>query len=65
MGFEAKYSGRCAECGGGISVGDLIQFGEFAGDVVHAVCPAGHLDLKPSDVVCPVCFLVKPCGCDD
>jgi hypothetical protein len=63
MVFEARYAGRCGNCGEAIAAGDSVRFEEDV--VVHDICdtsdPAG---LRPGEVVCESCWLVKPCGCD-
>ncbi|HLP66364.1 MAG TPA: hypothetical protein VK181_02470 [Rhizobium sp.] len=65
MPFTAHYAGNCQECGGRFDAGDLIER-EQAYGYRHASCPDDpSVDLKPSDVVCESCFIVKPCGCDD
>ena len=70
MGFEARYEGQCSECGERIHMGDEIEYASAATErpvlYVHTVCPGDpRVDLRPSEEVCTVCWLVKPCGCED
>lgn len=71
MSIMAQYPGRCAD-GDYIEVGDLIERTD-EGDTPwkHVECGRGFvrtapdpLELKPNEVVCTSCFLVKPCECD-
>lgn len=60
MSFEAKYGGRCADCGESIYVGDMIR---YDGDtVVHDDCDPVAVDDRPLSV-CDKCWLVQPCDC--
>lgn len=72
--FEAKFPGRCAAvCGNGIHPGDRVVYVDDR--LVHEDCEdvmlgniaraARAVSLQPAEVVCPNCFLVKPCPCDD
>ncbi len=65
--FPAQYDGVCAEdCGTRIHPGDLIIRDED-GSFRHAECAPkpSLLDIAPTEVVCGVCWLIKPCRCDD
>ena len=75
MSFEAKYEGRCADCGERIHVGDLIRFDAPEIDVealvaryVHVDCDASvsetDLDRDAKREVCQKCWLLKPCECE-
>lgn len=64
MTFIAQYDGACAaECGYRIHPGDAVKYVED--DLVHAECAPkpDPFELRPSEVVCPDCFLVRPCRC--
>lgn len=65
MAFQAKFDGRCVDCGDGIRVGDMIEYTE-AGKIAHAVCDpdVDTLTLRPSETVCTECWIVRPCGCE-
>jgi hypothetical protein len=61
--FESK--GLCpAGCGYRIHPGDTVRYDEND-ELVHDACrprPDPHT-LGPREVVCPDCFLVRPCPC--
>lgn len=60
--FEARYNGRCAaDCGSGISVGDLVAFTDDG--LTHLDC-ADHQKVERPVAVCDSCWLTKPCECD-
>jgi len=59
--FEARYPGRCP-AGDDILVGDILVYD--GDDVVHLTCRNSIEDDRKRPV-CTVCFLVKPCPCDD
>lgn len=68
--MRAKFesSGLCpAGCGMRIHVGDEIQFDEEYGTFVHIECASvrSKYELAPTEVVCGVCWLVKPCRCEE
>lgn len=67
MSIRAQFEGgQCpADCGNRIHEGDLIE--KVDGEWVHVECtPAPDpLELKPSEVVCGTCWIVKPCRCDE
>ena len=53
--FRAKYSGRCAGCGGGFNVGDMIAWTRKEGKGIsyHVNCeppPAPRQDGEPAPV---------------
>lgn len=73
MSWPAKYRGVCAECGGGISEGDDIDWanrgGQNAGtsEIRHANL-AECVDVTvpkpaPGDRVCPRCTSIHPGEC--
>lgn len=68
MAFEAKYSGRCGDCGESIKPGDVVR---YDGDsLVHDNCEAAYvpttdLDRDALREVCKECFMLKPCPCQD
>lgn len=67
MAWLARYRGVCDFCGGGIEVGDQITFRAGMGDerhVIHAYCSESIRPSRPA-VVCPVCFMERPCPCED
>lgn len=61
MPFEAKYGGRCADCGEPIHIGDQIRYDDDR--VVHDDCDPVPVSERPLDV-CDKCFIVRPCGCE-
>lgn len=79
--MAAVYQTDCAaDCGHVIRPGDDIEMDD-RGDWVHLACsdpfaampdpqpepedePA-EWELKPHETVCLVCFLVKPCDCEE
>lgn len=62
MIFAARYRGTCGDCGGVIQPGELVEY--RTGDLCHVKCEPNPDDLRPGEVVCQECWLVKPCGCD-
>lgn len=75
MGFQARYEGKCVECGERIHIGDQIEIAEQSvadgfgqTTYVHVDCDDAYeeteLDRDAKREVCPVCFLLKPCGCE-
>lgn len=64
-GFPARFDGVCAaECGERIHPGDMVRYVDD--ELVHDTCTPKDdpLELLPGEVVCGVCWLVKPCRCD-
>lgn len=61
MSFQAKYGGNCGACGERIHVGDLATYSDDV--VVHADCEDSQPERKVE--VCTICWLTKPCECDD
>lgn len=64
--FKAMFDGTCAAgCDSRIHPGDLVRYEED--QLVHDVCAPklSRLDIGPREVVCGVCWLVKPCRCDE
>lgn len=64
--FRAKFDGVCAaDCDSRIHPGDLVRYEDDR--LVHAECAPkpSRLELGPREVVCGVCWLVKPCRCDE
>lgn len=64
MAFEAKYPGRCADCGEDIERGDLIQYDEDS-RIVHADCDPEPTAAERPTETCTECWLIKPCGCEE
>ncbi len=67
MRFVAKWSNKCADCGHWWQVGEEIEFREFGSKLLyHVVCPEPFpsIELRPNEVVCQTCFIVKPCECE-
>lgn len=64
--FAARYAGTCPDCLERVRVGDTVRFND-GNRVVHDVCvpELSRLDLKPNEEVCTVCWLVKPCECEE
>lgn len=61
---HAKYEGGFCpnDCGERIHTGDLVTWD--GDELVHATC-APRLELTPTEIVCPDCWLTKPCKCDE
>lgn len=67
MAFQARFEGRCDDCREPIVRGEwIVSKGDGRG-YAHEVCPEtpDFLDLRPGEVVCTTCNIVKPCPCDD
>lgn len=64
MPFTASYAGVCEACEERIRPGDRVR---YADDVlVHAGCADGVARRRSVvEEVCAVCWLVKPCGCEE
>ena len=67
MAFEARSESECAKCEDDIVIGELIR---YEGDrVVHDECPdptsLARARAHRKRPVCPRCWLLTPCGCDD
>lgn len=66
LAFPARYDGVCAaDCGTRIHPGDPVRYEDD--ELVHDECAPkpDPLEIQPGEVVCGVCWLVKPCRCDD
>jgi hypothetical protein len=70
--FPARFDGVCAkDCGNRIHPGDIVRYEGDAlhgdGRLVHDECAEkpSRFDIAPTEVVCGVCWLIKPCKCDD
>lgn len=61
MKFTAQYRTWCGNCDGTIAPGDMIEPGA-EGRFDHVECDPAP---RRPEVVCPDCFMVKPCECDD
>lgn len=63
--FRAMFDGVCAAgCDMRIHPGDMVRYD--GDDLVHDECvPRDPFELRPNEVVCGVCWLVKPCKCDE
>lgn len=67
MTFRAQFDGYCAaECGYRIHPGDEVEYDEDR-KLRHVDCvpKPDPTTIGPREVVCPDCWLVKPCRCDD
>ena len=65
--FRAQWDGACAaNCGNRIHPGDTVRYDDND-QLRHDECTPKRdpLELAPSEVVCGVCWLVKPCRCDE
>lgn len=62
--FTARYHGRCAACDEQIIPGDTVGYDDD-GALVHDNCDDAAPPAEKAAVVCPTCWLTKPCGCDD
>jgi len=71
--IEARYSGRCPDCGGMWEPGDLICGADNALPLErrrrptvwrHVACP-DDVDTTPTHPVCPTCWLTHPEGACD
>lgn len=73
MSFTAKFPGFCHRCLERIEKDDQVDYDE-SDELVHADCDlvgeSVHLSkysvpvLQRGEVVCTICFIVKPCECD-
>lgn len=64
--FRAQYGGVCESCEDRIRPGDRVLYVEDG--LIHAACADSDLRVRrrpPVEETCPVCWLIKPCGCDD
>lgn len=72
--IEAKFPGRCADCGDRIHVGDLIGFNhdgkaicedcrvEMAEESYQSLLPYMRGSKRGAkEEICPICHLTKPC----
>lgn len=74
MAFTAKFEGTCARNRDTIFRGDLVEY-DRNDRLVHVECDIeidARADADPDDFdrdekrpVCPACFMLKPCECDD
>lgn len=63
--FAARYRGFCYECRTPFEPGDLIAYAEGHPSPVHADCAdVDAPDPKP-ETICPTCWLVQPCDCEE
>jgi len=62
--FVAQYDGACGVCEGPLK-GHRVKY--VADELVHAGCADGEgvLTVTRKEEVCQVCWLVRPCECDD
>lgn len=61
--FPARFDGVCAaDCGDRIHPGDMVRYEDD--QLVHVECAPKPDPLESSEVVCGVCWLVRPCRCD-
>lgn len=64
--FQAQYGGSCEGCTERIIPGDRVLYVE--GGLIHAGCADPDLRVRRrlvKEEVCAVCFIVRPCGCED
>lgn len=61
--FKAKYPGYCSTCDDRINAGDLVVYVDDS--LVHLDCEGPALAPVRAEWVCPQCWLVMPCGCQD
>jgi hypothetical protein len=67
--IEARYAGRCYDCGAPIHVGQLIGF-NYDGKAICYTCRVDMADgvvsslTEREPVVCEKCHLTKPCDCE-
>lgn len=64
MSFEARYEGRCSDCGEHIDRGTLIRY-DPSDRIVHAHCEDTVVIPDRPVEVCQECWLQKPCGCGE
>jgi hypothetical protein len=64
MTFPAKWRGSCEACPEPIYKGQEIS-SDGAGGYVHAECGSPRIDDDLEKPVCPVCWLILPCGGHD
>lgn len=67
MTFNAKYPGRCGDCGERFDVGDFIKY-NGPGLLVHSDCEwaAVTMDdftLGPRETICPDCYTIHAGEC--
>lgn len=62
MTFTARYHGTCPRCCEHISPGDDAAW--LDDDVVHAHCDDKVAAATRPFVVCPDCWMTKPCFCE-
>ncbi|WP_243063214.1 DUF2175 domain-containing protein [Humibacter sp. RRB41] len=61
--FQARYGGKCGGCGAEVMPGQLVVFVDD--EVVHLECEPWALRNAEAADVCQVCWLVKPCACEE
>jgi hypothetical protein len=62
MAFTARFHGTCTDCEDEIRVGEEIRSDGYGG-FEHVACKKTQSE-RPAPV-CPTCWLVQPCGCED
>ena len=62
MSFEAKFTGRCSDCGERIQVGDQVTYADD--ELVHLECDGPDAPARIAEV-CGKCWLTKPCECEE
>lgn len=66
MTFRAMYDGVCAAaCENRIHLGDLVRYEDD--QLVHDECAPkpDPIEVGAREIVCGVCWLIKPCRCDE
>lgn len=63
--FLAQYAGTCDRCEGSIRQGQRVKFVD--GDLVHTGCADGEgvLTVTRKEETCEMCWLIRPCGCEE
>lgn len=61
--FAARYAGRCGGCDERILPGEQIVMVDD--EPVHEECEAWALGPPRPVDVCPECWMVRPCPCQD
>lgn len=56
--FQAKFPGRCPDCGGDLDPGDMVTYNS-EGKVAHVLC-GGSIEDSITRPVCPSCFCEVP-----
>ena len=64
MAVVAQHAGICPECDDYIHPGDpIVTTADL--DWAHETCKPSRIEVPTTGVVCDICWMLKPCGCDD